>query len=212
MKKTLFLLVITLTVVISTARAAQDTNSTDMEKRVRELQKKSMKSRPSNINRQRRNAELESLQGLSREERRERIRQLRTKRMKEMEAERNKNRGIVPPKAAMEQTQTLEKLKTQLAQEDKKHLKRLAKLNRIKVLATESNSQKTLARVDKLIAKEQRRSSNKRRRLQERQRMLERIKARGKEMRSPDKQALTRKAIEKAHRERYPEPKNTPRP
>ena len=215
MKKTLLLLAITLTVFINTARAVEDTNSTDMDKRIREFQKKSMSSRPSKIDRERRDSELNKLKGLSREERREKMRLLREKRIRDVEAARAaraKNKGITPTKAAMEQTPSLEKLKTQLSREDEKHLKRLAKLNRIKVLATEENAQKTLDRASKLIVKEQRRYVNKRQRIQSRQRMLERLKARSKEMRGPDKQLLIKEAIEKARKEKYPEPKNNPEP
>ena len=215
MKKTILLLVITLTVVINTAKAAEDTNSTDMEKRIKQLQKKGMKRRSTDIERKRRNNELSELQGLSREERREKMKQLRAKRIKDMEAaraERANNKGVTHPKEAMGQTKSLENIKTQLDKEDKKHLNRLAKLNRIKVLATEGNNTKILDRVNKLIVKEQRRYAGKRQRIQNRQRMLERLKAREKEIKGPDKQRLTKEAIEKARKEQYLESKNNPRP
>ena len=207
MKKTLLLLVITLTVVINTARAADDTNSTVMEKRIRELQKKGMQRRSTNLERKRRETELNELQGLSREERRKKMQELRAKRIKDMEAlraERVKNKGITYPKGANQQTQSLENITIQLTQENKKHQTRLAKLNRIKVLATEDNNAKTLNRVSKLIAKEQRRYAGKRQRIQNRQRMLERLKARGNEMKGPGKQPMTKEAIEKARKVKIP--------
>ncbi len=211
MEKTILLLVITLTVVINTARAAEDTNSTDMDKRIRELQKKGMNRRPSYIERGRRDSELGKLQGLSREERRKKMQELREQRFKDMAA-RAKNKGFAPPKGALDQTQSLEKIKTRLSQEDKKHLKRLAKLNRIKVLATQENKTKTLERVEKLLVKEQRRYANKRRRIQNQQRMFERLKAVEQRRKGPDKQAMTKEAIEKARKDEYRRPTNSPAP
>lgn len=215
MKKTLLLLVITLTVVINTARAAEDTNSTEMDKRIRELQKKSMNRRPSNIDRERRDAELDKLRGLSREERRAKMQEMREKKFKDTEAARlarAKNKGIAPSQANLDQPQSLEKLQKQLIQEDEKHLKRLARLNRIKVLATEENNTKTLDRVSKLIAKEQRRYANKRQRVQSHQKMLERLKAAEKRTKGPDKQVLTKEAIEQARKGNGLRPTNKPAP
>ena len=208
MKNSLLLFVIALALFISTASAAQDSKSATMKERIREIQKKSMRRRPPRVNRERRDEELRKLQSLSKEDRRKRLQELRDKGILEMEAlraARAKDGGINPAKGTFGQ-QSLETLTKQLADEEAKHLKRLAKLSRIRELSTKAKAQKTLGRVKKLIIKEQFRYSNKLRRLQNRKRMFERLKIREKEIKGPGKEILTKEAIEKARKQRYPGP------
>jgi len=60
----------------------------------------------------------------------------------------------------------------QLQQENTKHSERMAKLTRIRELAEAENNQQVLERVNKLIEKEQSRSSEKHRKFTQRQRVL----------------------------------------
>ena len=73
--------------------------------------------------------------------------------------------------------QRLETLQTQMAHEEAKHLRRIARLKRIRELAVGEAS--TIARVDKLMQKEQLRYDRKQQQMRVRMRMLTRMQERG---------------------------------
>lgn len=93
----------------------------------------------------------------------------------EKDTARDKDRGRV--KAAEKDTakgrgkghqQQLKALEAQMFHEEAKHVKRVARLERIRELAAEEGNTKTVARVDKLLGKERQRYDRKLQRMQER--------------------------------------------
>ncbi|MHC4646208.1 MAG: hypothetical protein ACYTBJ_11950 [Planctomycetota bacterium] len=83
--------------------------------------------------------------------------------------------GKAQSEKARNQQQQLQSLTKQLAQEDKKHLKRQARLDRIRELAAKENSEETLTRVDRLIEKEKSRHDSRRQRIQRHMKMIKRM-------------------------------------
>ena len=69
----------------------------------------------------------------------------------------------------------LEALEKQMVQEEAKHLKRAARLERIRDLANEGGDTKVVARVNKLLEKEQQRYDRKRQRMQERKQKTQQL-------------------------------------
>ena len=65
--------------------------------------------------------------------------------------------------------QQLEAIKKQFVREEAKHLKRKARLERIRELAVEEENTKVVERIDKLLGKEQQRYDRKQQRMQKRQ-------------------------------------------
>jgi len=104
----------------------------------------------------------------------ERIRQRR----KQMLESRERTGGRLRPRAGRGGSggpeKRLEQLRLQLERENEKHLRRVARINRIKELAAEEGSTKVVERVDKLLNKEQQRHSRKQKRLQSEVRNLAR--------------------------------------
>jgi len=102
----------------------------------------------------------------------ERIRQRR----KQMLESRERTAGQPRPRAGRGggPEKRLEQLRLQLERENEKHLRRIARINRIKELAAEERLTKVVERVDKLLNKEQQRHSRKQKRLQSEVRNLAR--------------------------------------
>jgi hypothetical protein len=94
----------------------------------------------------------------------------------------------------------LKELQQQLTRQEQKHLERMAKMQRIKELAAQKNSEHTLARVQKLMKREQARYGRKRQRTQMRINMVKRWEAKESQPRTPDEAKLredARKAMER---------------
>jgi hypothetical protein len=104
------------------------------------------------------------------------------------------------PGAGTAYQQRAKALETQIAHEKAKNMRRIARLNRIKKLASEESSKEILTRIQALIQKEQLRYTRKHERMQMRKRTLLRIQERRGNMQPLDKRRLreeTRRAIEK---------------
>ena len=99
--------------------------------------------------------------------RRKRMRELRRKGKERFKAGKGKGLG-----------QQLEAVQKQIAQEEAKHLRRLARLNRIRELAVEGEATDIVKRVDKVRRKEQKRYERRHRLLKLRERILKRGKER----------------------------------
>ncbi len=69
-------------------------------------------------------------------------------------AQRGRSDRETPEKLKAQGAQQTESLKKQLQESNAKHMERLAKLNRIREIAVKENNKDMIARVDKLIAKE----------------------------------------------------------
>jgi hypothetical protein len=134
-----------------------------------------------------------------REKRRKRMMEMQEKNLAEFERMRAA-RGDEPGGTGRDRQQQLKELQQQLSREEQKHLERAAKMQRIRELATKKDATEALARVDKLIKKEQMRYDRKRQRTQMRINMIQRLEARKSEPRAPDDRKLreeTRKAMER---------------
>ena len=113
-------------------------------------------------------------------DKRKRIHELREKRLRQrgLRSDRNPRQtrrrsrdemsDVNTGKAIKSRRQQLEQFKTQLLHENTKHSQRLARLQRIRQLALEENSDKTVERVDKLLAKEQKRYDRKQQKINQR--------------------------------------------
>jgi hypothetical protein len=124
----------------------------------------------------------------AREKRRERMmkmREMRVKQLQEAGRARAAQRGQGDVEKAVDHEQQIKQLETQMNHEEAKHNQRLARLNRIKELAEQESSQDVLARVEKLVQKEQRRYSFKRQRMDMKMRTFKRIKGRKESLAAP---------------------------
>lgn len=102
-----------------------------------------------------------------------------------------------------EHQQQLEALQTRMAHEKAKHLRRVARLNRIRGLAAEEDTTKTAIRVDRLLQLEQRRYDHKRQLMDMQRRKIMRIQGRRERVPPPGEKSLrekTRKAVERRAR------------
>jgi hypothetical protein len=117
----------------------------------------------------------------AREKRRERMMKMREARVKQLQEAgraRAAQEGPAENAKAMDHEQQIKQLETQMNHEEGKHNKRVARLNRIKELAEPEGSQEVLARIEKLLQKEQRRYSFKRQRMDMKMRTFKRIQGR----------------------------------
>ena len=124
----------------------------------------------------------------AREKRRERMikmREMRVKQLQEAGRARAAREGQGDVEKAVDHEQQIKQLETQMNHEEGKHNQRLARLNRIKELAEQEGSQDVLARVEKLLQKEQRRYSFKRQRMDMKMRTFKRIKGRKESLAAP---------------------------
>jgi len=154
----------------------------------------------------RREAELKRLQNLGQE--RDRMRQLREKQRKDLMKryqERREERERFLKGAGAERLegefgegvdhqQQLKALQTQMAKEDAKHLKRMARLKRIEELAAGEDSKQIATRIVKLRRREQQRYGIKRERMQRRMHMLLRMQQEGQNIQPPDEKRLSEEA------------------
>jgi len=161
---------------------------------------------PPDANELRRQAEIRRLLDRNREQReKRRLEQLKAREMARIERERSRGgRDINQPGAQLvkgkDHQQRLEALRKQMDREQDKHLKRIARLKRIRELAVEEDSKQTVTRVDNIVRKELRRYNSKRERMRMRLRMLMRRGGRRRDVVGPNQKRLSeeaRKAIEK---------------
>jgi hypothetical protein len=182
----------------------QDSNAGAESKRARKLREITERARSAEPNDPRRRAE--GIQNAERERQRELARQQREKRMKEMMKEREKSieksgsrdETAGPFRKGMDRQQQLKSFQEQMSKEEQKHLERMAKLNRIRELAEKKDAKESMARVGKLVQKEQMRYERKRQQIQRRISMLQRLETR--KSGGPEEKKLTdetRKAMEK---------------
>ena len=87
----------------------------------------------------------------------------------------------------------MQALEKQLAQERQKHQRRSARLNRIQELALQEGKTDVVAKVDKLLAKENRRHERKRLGMDKRLDMLKRIAERSKKIAEPAERPMPKK-------------------
>ncbi|HUT31182.1 MAG TPA: hypothetical protein VMX13_15410 [Sedimentisphaerales bacterium] len=183
---------------------SEDSNAGAENKRAKKLREIAARTRSADANAPPRRAEV--IQTAERERQRELARQQREKRMKEMMKEReksieklgNRNEAGGPLQKGMDRQQQLSSFQQQISQEEQKHLERMAKLNRIRELAEKKDAKESIARVGKLVQKEQMRYERKREQMQRRMSMLQRLETR--KSGGPDEKKLseeTRKAMEK---------------
>jgi len=145
-----------------------------------------------------------------REKRRRRMMEMQQKTLAELE-KKKAAQGEGPGGTGRDYQKQLSELQKQLNHEEQKHLERVAKMKRIRELATSKNATATVARVEKLIKKEQMRYDSKLQRTQMRINMIKRLEARKLEPRAPDDAKLreeTRKAMERY--KSMPKPKAQP--
>ncbi|HUW18157.1 MAG TPA: hypothetical protein VMW16_02530 [Sedimentisphaerales bacterium] len=124
-----------------------------------------------------------------RDKRREELMRLREKRRAQMEEagrRRDANRPEIMLRKGQDHQQQLKALEEQRARVEAKHMERVAQLERIKALASEEGSKETVARVEKLMQKEQRNYSLKKQRMEMRMRMLSRMQGRKENAGLPD--------------------------
>jgi hypothetical protein len=115
------------------------------------------------------------------EKRRQQLRQMRRERLNG-----GKGPGSIPELErmrrelgkGMDPRQQLKALEAQSAQEEAKHLRRVARLERISTLASDEASRRVAARAEALVRKERMRYARKRQRLDMRMRMLMRMQER----------------------------------
>ena len=167
-------------------------------------------SRVSDANDPRRQAEMErarkrakerELARQSREQRRQELMKMREKSLAQMEkagygADANRPGGAARGRDRAEQLRMLEQ---QMAKRQQKHLERMAKLNRIKELATKKGAKETIERVDMLLQKQQRFHGYSQQRMQMRMSVLKRLEARRSGVEMPGEKRLqpeTRKMME----------------
>lgn len=191
---------------------AQDksADSATVSKRERIRRELRAPSRAADVNDPRRQAEMErarkrarerELARQGREKRRQELMKMREKSLAEMAkagygADANRPGGAARGRDHAEQLRMLEQ---QMARRQQKHLERMAKLNRIKELATKKGAKGTIERVDMLIQKQQRLHDRSQQRMQMRMSMLKRLEARRSGVEMPDEKRLqpeTRKMIE----------------
>ena len=135
-----------------------------------------------------------------REKRRQKMMEMRKKNMDEFEKMRSAGSSDQPAGKGRDHQKQLKELQQQLSHAEQKHLERMAKMQRIKELAAQKNSEQTLARVEKLIKREQMRYGRKRQRTQMRINMVKRWEAKESQPRMPDEAKLredARKAMER---------------
>jgi hypothetical protein len=178
-------------------------------------------SRAAEPNDPRRQAELERAR--QREKEREMARQAREKRRQELMKMREKSLAAMEKAGygadanragaaarGRDHAEQLKQLEQQIARQQQKHLERMAKLNRIKELATKKDAKYAIGRVDTLIQKQQRLHDRRHRRIQMRMSMIKRLEARKSGAEVPDKKRLqpeTRKMIEEYRRKNRPVPR-----
>ncbi|MHC4624299.1 MAG: hypothetical protein ACYS4W_10400 [Planctomycetota bacterium] len=124
----------------------------------------------------------------AREKRRERMvkmREARVKQLQEAGRARAAQQGREAVAKGVDHEKQLKQLETQINHEKAKHDKRIARLNRIKGLAEQEGSEEVLARVEKLLQKEQRRYSFKRQRMDMKMRTFKRIRGRQESLARP---------------------------
>ncbi|MHC4704558.1 MAG: hypothetical protein ACYTFQ_28765 [Planctomycetota bacterium] len=135
-----------------------------------------------------------------REKRQQKMMEMRKKNIGEFEKIRSADSSDQPAGKGRDHQKQLKELQQQLSHVEQKHLERMAKMQRIKELAAQKNSEQTLARVEKLIKREQMRYGRKRQRTQMRINMVKRWEARESQPRTPDEAKLredARKAMER---------------
>ena len=141
----------------------------------------------------------------AREKRRQELMKMREKSLVEMEKAGYGADANRPGSAAKgrDHAEQLRQLEQQLAKQQQKHLERMAKLNRIRELATKKDKKDAIERVDKLIQKQQRLHDRRHQRVQMRMSMIKRLEARRSGAEMPDEKRLqpeTRKMMEKYQR------------
>jgi hypothetical protein len=189
--------------------AQGDQTSAAENKRERIRRQLPPSARPASPNDPRLQAEAERMK--LREHERQLARQERERRRKKMLEMQKKNfeqfertRAAADPNdpgaKGRDHQKQLKELQQQLSQAEQKHLERMAKMQRIKELATQKNSEQTLARVEKLLKREQMRYGRKRQRTQMRINMVKRWEAKESQPRTPEQAKLredARKAVER---------------
>jgi len=174
MKKVLLLTLTTLVLLWSCGSAfAQDTNRAGEQ--TKKLKKPHKGPKPSTYAERRKASEQRRLQ--KRRQERRKMRELRRKTIEKFKHFSVPNQPGAKTKEAKNPRQQMETLRTQITHERAKHLWRLARLKRIRELATEEKNKDIIKRVDDLQRKEQLRYEQKEQILKMRRRILMRQKA-----------------------------------
>jgi hypothetical protein len=189
--------------------AQADQTGTAQSKRERIRRKLPPSTQPAGPNDPRQQAETQRIKQrerqrefarMEREKRRKKMMEMREKNFADLEKMRPAGSPDQPAAKGRDHQKQLKQLQQQLSSEEQKHLERMAKMQRIKELATQANSQATLARVEKLIKREQMRHGRKHQRTQMRINMIKRWEAKESQPGTRDEARLreeTRKAMER---------------
>jgi hypothetical protein len=204
-----------------TVWAQADQTGAAESKRERIRRKLPPSTRPAGPNDPRQQAEAErikqrererELARLEREKRRQKMMEMREKNFAELEKMRAAGSPDQPAGKGRDHQKQLKQLQQQLSSEEQKHLERMAKIQRIKELATQTNSQPTLARVEKLIKREQMRHGRKRQRTQMRINMIKRWEAKESRPGTRDEAKLREEARKAMERYKNMPPTRSPAP
>jgi len=215
MKKILFSIVILVMFCTGTPATLGQARGGAEAARGKDLRREYIKADPNDpLNR------AKAMEVRNRERERERLEKVRQDRLKARE-QRNKERresrlsggaqegGAQGEKAGNHQ-QRLEAFEKQLAQEEQKHLKRRARLKRIRELAVQQNAEETLARVDRLIEKEKKRYDSKRNRVERHMNTIKRMQDRQKSGQPTPKSSGRQEPARPTTRGYRPAPKRPP--
>jgi hypothetical protein len=203
MKKILFSIVILVMFCTGTPATLGQARGGAEAARGKDLRREYIKADPNDpLNR------AKAMEVRNRERERERLEKVRQDRLKARE-QRNKERRESRLSGGNHQ-QRLEAFEKQLAQEEQKHLKRRARLKRIRELAVQQNAEETLARVDRLIEKEKKRYDSKRNRVERHMNTIKRMQDRQKSGQPTPKSSGRQEPARPTTRGYRPAPKRPP--